>query len=57
MPKGIILNATQHVASPEQADAGVENMTLADQEALSKLLTFDRIPDAGDIEQRARAMT
>jgi hypothetical protein len=54
----MILNLTQHTASPEQVAAGVVDLSLADRATVSKLLTFDTLPTAysGTITDRALAL-
>ena len=46
-----ILNLTQHIATVEQALAGV--VEPADKEAVCGLLTFDNLPTATEIAERA----
>ena len=45
------LNLTQHVASNDQVSAGV--VEPADKEAVQALLTFDSLPTATEIAERA----
>jgi hypothetical protein len=46
-----ILNLTQHLASPEQKEAGV--FEPADKQRVKELLTFDEIPDISVLGKRA----
>ena len=48
------LNLTQHPATPDQVADGV--IEPADKPAVSKLLTFDDPPAAGEMEARANAL-
>ena len=47
----IIINLTQHAATPEQQEAGV--IELREKERLVKLLTFDDLPSREEISDRA----
>jgi len=49
----MILNLTQHPATPEQKAAGVVDFPQAEREMLVKLLTFDTLPSREEIENRA----
>jgi len=49
-----IVNLTQHTASPDQVSAGVFDSKNSD--AVAILLTFDKIPTAYDIFQKAREL-
>lgn len=49
----MILNLTQHVATPEQIAAGVVDLDAVKRSQLQKLLTFDTIPSVLDITSRA----
>lgn len=51
-----IINLTQHQATPEQMEAGVFNTTLLVQARISQLLTFDYIPSAEEMTERAFAI-
>lgn len=51
MPR--IINLTQHASTPEQVAAGVEDLPSEQREELSKLLTFDDIPNRKDLWKRA----
>ena len=48
-----ILNLTQHLATPEQAEAGVIDLPSGYRKRACKLLTFESIPTQEEIEQRA----
>lgn len=52
----MILNLTQHPATPEQADQGVQDLPGGAQQGLKALLTFDSLPSAQEIEERAAAI-
>lgn len=49
-----IFNLTQHAATAEQISAGV--VEPADKPAVSKLLTFDAVPDGAELARRADAL-
>ncbi len=49
----MIVNLTQHLATPEQVAAGVIDLPPAEREALTALLTFDALPTRQEIEERA----
>ena len=49
----MILNLTQHAASPEQLAAGVVDLPEAERAFVSKLLTFDKLPTRAEIAERA----
>ena len=49
-----IVNLTQHVATPDQVNAGVTDLTPALHDKLKQLLTFDELPFDALLEQRAR---
>ena len=49
------LNLTQHPASKEQVEAGV--IDLLDKDEVSRLLTFDSIPDKKEIEKRVTELS
>jgi len=49
--KRVILNLTQHPATPEQVEAGV--VEVGEKEMLQELLTFEELPDASNILNRA----
>jgi len=50
----MIINLTQHIATPEQRKAGVFDP--ACKKVIQKLLTFDELPTKDEIEQRARKL-
>lgn len=52
-----MLNLTQHLATPEQIEAGVINLHDEDRAKLSELLTFEQLPTIEDIEKRCVAIT
>lgn len=47
-----VLNLTQHIATPEQIEAGVVDMQPEEREWLQRLLTFNTLPAADDIASR-----
>ena len=52
-----IINLTQHEATPEQKAAGVIDIVdLEDRKILIECLTFDELPDADEIADRARKL-
>lgn len=52
----MILNLTQHAATPEQIGAGVVDLPTEQRELLSRLLTFDTPPSAAELANRAEAV-
>jgi hypothetical protein len=48
-----VINITQHNTSPDQVEAGIEDLSPDHKTRLKELLTFDEIPHLGDIWQRA----
>lgn len=52
----IILNLTQHPATPEQLAAGVVDFTGETLVALKALLTFERLPSCMEVQQMAQAI-
>ncbi|MEM2498229.1 MAG: hypothetical protein QXR81_07640 [Candidatus Nezhaarchaeales archaeon] len=54
--KRIILNLTQHPATPEQVEAGVVEPSAPLKERIQKLLTFDELPSLPEIRERARKL-
>lgn len=50
----MIINLTQHKASPDQVKAGVMDLSVDDREQLQHLLTFHDTPSASDLKARAR---
>ena len=51
--KTVILNLTQHAATPEQLKAGVVDLSERKLSELRVLLTFDNIPSAAELKDRA----
>ena len=51
--KTVILNLTQHAATPEQLKAGVVDLSERKLSELKVLLTFDSIPSAAELKDRA----
>ena len=49
----MIINLTQHAATAEQGAVGVVDLPAEQREALIDALTFESIPDAGEIRARA----
>lgn len=49
----IILNFTQHDATPEQVAAGVMEPDADNKERIRQLLTFQQIPTQSELRQRA----
>ena len=49
----MIVNLTQHQATPEQIAAGVTDLPPAEREVLTALLTFDALPTRHEIADRA----
>ena len=49
----MILNLTQHRATPEQVEAGVVDLPEAMREVLMKALTFEDLPSPEEIQDRA----
>jgi hypothetical protein len=52
----MILNLTQHPATPAQIAAGVVDLPANEREVVSKLLTFDTLPKEGEVFDRAYAL-
>lgn len=52
----MIINLTQHPASPEQKEQGVADLKQLELEALKELLTFEKIPNQQELEKRAEAI-
>lgn len=50
----MILNLTQHEATPEQKEAGV--IEPSSKDFIKSLLTFDHLPDTGDLIDRAERL-
>jgi hypothetical protein len=53
----MIVNLTQHPATPEQAAAGVVDLQGEALLALKQALTFDTLPSRQDVQDRARYIT
>lgn len=51
-----ILNLTQHPATAEQAETGVIDLPPTERQELLALLTFEELPDALAVRQRAWAI-
>lgn len=49
----VILNATQHQATPEQVAAGIADLPAEVRAELGKLLTFDELPSSTDLRVRS----
>lgn len=49
-----ILNLTQHLATPDQVAAGVVDVSVRHREWLLAEITFESLPDAGEMLARAR---
>jgi len=52
----MILNLTQHPATPEQIAAGVVDLPADERAVVSKLLTFETLPKQGEVFDRAYAL-
>lgn len=52
----LIINLTQHQATPEQHKAGVMDLPLAKRLQLAELLTFVEIPTKEELQERAKAI-
>jgi hypothetical protein len=52
----MILNLTQHPATPEQRAEGVHDLAGVELAALKEALTFGAIPTAGEIRDRAQML-
>ncbi len=52
----MILNLTQHPATPAQIAAGVVDLPANEREVVSKLLTFEALPKEGEVFDRAYAL-
>tara|TARA_B100001123_G_scaffold408216_1_gene501194 strand:+ start:675 stop:1061 length:387 start_codon:yes stop_codon:yes gene_type:complete len=57
MTDKVILNLTQHKATAEQLEAGVEEPIPVNKQEIQKLLTFESIPTKEVIEERARQLS
>lgn len=49
----MILNLTQHNATTDQLAADVVDLPADQQQALKQLITFDTLPDLGELKDRA----
>ncbi len=49
----MILNLTQHPATPEQIDAGVVDLPATDRQQAIALLTVDNLPTRTEVDARA----
>jgi hypothetical protein len=49
----MILNLTQHPATPDQVAAGVVEPSAEQKAEIKELLTFNSLPNRGEIERRA----
>lgn len=49
----MIINLTQHAASPEQREAGVVDLPEQQREALHEALTFESVPTSMELDDRA----
>jgi hypothetical protein len=54
--KKMILNLTQHEATPDQLQAGVVDLPEADCSSLKRLLNFGTLPSASEIGDRAASI-
>lgn len=52
----MILNLTQHPATPEQLEAGVVDLVGEEHEELRTLLTFESLPTSQEVYSRASAI-
>ena len=52
----MILNLTQHVATPEQVAAGVVDLPPAERQWLAQALTFECVPSQEALHTRAEAI-
>ena len=52
----MILNLTQHAATPEQVDQGVVDLPADERAELSRLLTVDDLPSLVEIWDRCQAI-
>lgn len=49
----MIINLTQHAATPEQIASGVIEPAAEDKKLIQSLLTFDEIPSVEELDRRA----
>lgn len=52
----LIINLTQHQATAEQLQAGVVDLPEKRRQQLCQLLTFEEIPTAQELQERAKAI-
>ncbi len=52
----MIINLTQHAATPDQAAAGVVDLEGEERTELVRLLTFEDLPTGTEIRRRASAV-
>lgn len=52
----MILNLTQHLATPEQVLAGVIDLPTIERSTLVKMLTVEELPVAGELEGRCETI-
>lgn len=52
----MILNLTQHTATPEQVSQGVVDLPADARAALTRYLTVDDLPTSAEIDSRARGI-
>ena len=52
----VIINLTQHAATPEQVAAGVVELHPEDRLELQRLLTFEKLPDLEEIWRSANSI-
>ena len=57
MVAGGVINLTQHLATADQAAAGVVDLSPEERAHLSSLLTFEEVPTAEEISDRADALS
>lgn len=51
-----VLNLTQHESTPAQKRAGVEEPSSQEKEEIRRLLTFDHLPNYGEVIERAEKL-
>lgn len=52
----MIINLTQHIATESQWKAGVVDLPETQRKLLADVLTFEELPNAGEIRTRAKAV-
>lgn len=55
-PMNAIFNFTQHLATPEQIEAGIVNFPEFVRELFIPLLNFEELPTAAEVSERATAL-